>query len=783
MIRFGNESDGSYPGGAEILGEGSYLVVDDEASAELKALADAIVTNTNFSWGKDGYTIYLGSGAISGSADPDIVDYIGFGPEAKYYEGASPAPAFAPSSILIRKANAQSTVTSLSAGGSDELAGHNYDTNNNQADFVLLILNPDPVIPDDDEGNGGGDDNPATSTEVVVSSTPKIVISRVAATGDDDWIDLYNNSDTDFDLAVNNYHLEKSKSAVDPVIIMRFGNESDGTYPRGTIIKARSYYRVVRDEASVEIKATADAIASGNNFTFDGSGYTLYLGLDSISAPDDADIIDLVGFGVDAVYYEGSGPAPEILDQGFLSRKVSATSTRETLSENGLEFDLGAAYDSNDNQFDFVLIGSVVGPVEPNNGYNSPGLAHLWHFNECRGNILKDSVGTNDFNYPATWRVGKWGCALEQYYAYPKLQTNFNQPLNSAGVSILFNYQNTSASGKTSIYLAGPAGGVEVVFDPNFTRVNGLPTLFYSSDIKWPRDSVWHQGVLVINGTSDYWELYLDGERVYQEYFEAIFSKDFARLEIGNSDGYNYLDEVGIWSRALSGAEIKNIFLSQSELAPTLNRSAQLAPVEIHHWSFDERSGNLALDDIASSSLFIDSSQWVRLGHQGPAILHNMYANRKMELNFSQEIKEMDLSLDFWWCLRNDGGGQSGKISLLVADNKAMFALVASAYRPKYYFNSNSGIISEGFGLTLPHDSAWHHLVLVYDSYEYKLNFYVDGELKYSTPQTWLLDEAIKKMEIYNANWKYEIDDLSIWRGALKAQQVKTIYQNETGGN
>ncbi len=776
MLRFGNESDGSYPGGTEISSEGSYLIVDDEASAELKALADAIVTNTNFSWGKDGYTIYLGSGAISSNVDPDIMDYVGFGPEAKYFEGSNPAPAFTTSSILIRKANQQSTAASLSAGGSDELSGHNYDTNNNQADFVLLILNPDPVIPD-------GDDDPATSTEAVVSSTPKIVISRIAATGDDDWIDLYNDSDTDFDLAENNYRLEKAKSAVDPVIIMRFGNESDGTYPGGTVIKARSYYRIGRDEASAEIKASSEAVASGSNFTFDGSGYTLYLGSDSISAPDDADIVDMVGFGVEAVYYEGSGPAAEILDQGFLSRKVTATSTQESLSETGSEYGLGAAYDSNDNQFDFVLIGGLAGPIEPNNGYDSPGLAHLWHFNECRGNILKDSVGTNNFNLPVTWRVGKWGCALEQYYTYPKLQTNLSQPLRSTGFSVLFNYQNISGSGRTSIALSGPMGGMEVVFDPNYTRVNGLPKLFYSTDVKWPKDGAWHQGVLVLNGEQDYWELYLDGERVYQEYFEAIFSKYFDVLEIGDNNGYNYLDEVALWQRALSNTEVKNIFLSQSELAPVIIRPEPAAPVLIHHWDFNERSGIIAGDNIGSSSLLVDDSQWVRVGHQGAAILHNMNANRKMELNFSQEIKSPDLSLALWWRNRSYPKEARGNFSLLSGDNKTLFALVVSPYRPGYYFNGNSGIISEGPGLTLPDDNAWHHLVLAYDSYEYKLNFYVDGELKYSTLQTWLLDEAIKKMEIYNANWEYEIDDFSLWQGALKASQVKTIYQNETGGN
>ena len=776
MMRFGNESDGTYPGGMEISAGGSYLIAAEDAPAELKAMAQAIASNTNFSWGESGYTIYLGTGAISSNTDSDIMDYVGFGPEAKYYEGSAPAPALITNSILIRKADENSSADSLKSGGSDELSGHAYDTNQNQSDFILLNLAPEVIVDPD----SGDNDDPATSTEIVVSSTPRIVIARVYATGDDDWIDLYNDSEVDFDLALNNYRLEKAKTALDPMILMRIGNENDGTYPGGTIIKAKSYYRIIRDEANEDVKATADAIATGNNFTFVGSGYTLYLGLDSISAPDDVDIVDLVGFGA-ATYYEGAGPAPEILDEGFLSRKVTSTSTAESMAENGPEYGLGAAYDSNDNQADFVAIGGQTASIGPNTGYDSPGLVHLWHFNECGGNLLKDAVGSNDFEVPVTWRKGKWGCAIEQFYTYPPLQTDLAD-LSGDGLSLAFNYQNISGIGRTNIALSGPDGGINVVFDPSFTEANGLPTSFRSNDIKWPADGAWHHGVFVLNGASDYWELYLDGQRVYQQYFEAIFSKTFNNLAIGDNNGYNYLDEVAIWERALSGEEINNLWLAQSELAPVQLGPEQVTPVEIHHWSFDERSGTAAVDDIAGDSLAVNVNQWVRLGHDGAAISHNVYNNRKMTLNLSREIRSADLSLDFWWRNRSYPNEGRGNFSLL-SPNKTFFALVVTPYRPAYYVNGDYGIISQGNGLTVPFDDVWHHLVLVYDSFDNKVNFYVDGELKYSVFHAALPDEAITQFEIYDANWEYEIDDFSIWQGALKASQVKTIYQNETGGN
>lgn len=778
MVRFGNESDGLYPGGVEIPASGSYLVVSQDAGAELKARADAIVSNDNFSWGESGYTIYLGVGAISSNTDPDIIDFVGFGPEAKYFEGSAPAGALVPNSILVRKAKADSTVASLMPGGVDELLGHAYDTNQNQSDFILLNLNPVGENNNNDN-TGSEDDNSATSTDSVASSTPKIVISRIYATGDDDYIDLYNDSDEDFDLALNNYRLEKAKSAADPMIMMRFGNENDGSYPRGMVIKARSYYRIVRDEASAEIKATAHAIASGNNFTFDGSGYALYLGQDSISSSDDADIIDLVGFGLDAIYYEGSGPAPAIADEGYLTRKANASSTIESLSQGGSEYALGASYDSDNNRSDFLLIGGEPGSSEMVGGYDSPGLAHLWHFNECRGEVIEDSVGKSDFAAKFDWRIGKWGCAFERKFPEDKLQTSFSA-LSSKGLSIVFNYRSSTNWGRTSFVLSGPDGGASVTFGPLFAESSGLPTMFRSDSIKWPNDGTWHQGAFVINGSDDYWELYLDGKQVYREYFQAIYSKEFTGLEINTG---NYLDEVGLWGRALSSEEINGIFASQLELAPVKTRETQIDPVEIHHWSFNERVGMEAADDYSSSSLFIDRTQWVRLGHEGAAISHIYSVNRKMSVDLDQEIKSDDLSIDFWWRNRSYSSESRGNISLLGDNDKRLFGLIFSPYRPGYYISGNYGMISEGLGSTLPHDNSWHHLVLVYDSYEYSLNFYVDGELKYSIPHPWIVDEAIKKIEVYNELREYELDDLSIWQGALKASQVKAIYQNETGGN
>ncbi|MEI7451754.1 MAG: hypothetical protein WCK37_00960 [Candidatus Falkowbacteria bacterium] len=178
----------------------------------------------------------------------------------------------------------------------------------------------------------------ATSTPA--KTTPlKLLISRLYVTGDNDLIELYNPMSVDIDLAAGNYRLEKTKTAVDPAILMRFGNPADGTYPGGTIIKSGGTYLIVRDKAEVALREKAQAIATTKTFTFDSSGYTIYLGDDSISGPTDENIIDYVGYGT-ANFYEGLAPAPEISDNYILQRKTN----------NGLFVDT----DSNSTDFSLV---------------------------------------------------------------------------------------------------------------------------------------------------------------------------------------------------------------------------------------------------------------------------------------------------------------------------------------------------------------------------------------------------------------------------------------------
>ena len=131
---------------------------------------------------------------------------------------------------------------------------------------------------------------------------------------------MYNFSEQAIDLAALNIRLYKTKTSASPTLMMRIGNDLDGTYPGGTIIEPQGRYLIARADASDEIKNQASAIASRNTFTLTGNSYTIYLGQGVVSSDDDEDIIDKVGYG-DATYFKTS-PAPAILDNHLLIRKA-----------------------------------------------------------------------------------------------------------------------------------------------------------------------------------------------------------------------------------------------------------------------------------------------------------------------------------------------------------------------------------------------------------------------------------------------------------------------------
>lgn len=412
----------------------------------------------------------------------------------------------------------------------------------------------------------------------------------------------------------------------------------------------------------------------------------------------------------------------------------------------------------------FVLGGTARAAGEP---------AHLWHFDECEGDILKDSVGAEDLPQNPTRIAGKWQCAIsqpwqEQYY----IEKIFSAPLATGELTLSLYWRNSAFpnEGRNHIYLKKADGNIAAGIRPSiYSR-----TLYYDGGATtlipaMPSDSNWHLITITYGPSSLIY--YVDGEP------KAVFNGDYAikdpitNLEIKGENWPVEMDELAIWHRALSGAEVAEIYTANKPLEP------YIAPVQpdkarlSHLWHFDQGAGTVAADSVGATPLK-PIVKWTE-GRFGQAIEHSWQNGYEINENLSQAIENKDLSLDFWW--QNSAYPNEGRVSLELQNSAGakIFGIRPSIYSGSYYFNG----AESATGNIFPNDNLWHHLALVYDSYNFYLAFYIDGVEKIRLPQIWFR-RPITKLVIRGENWFYKIDELAVWQGALNPAEVKSYYDS-----
>lgn len=648
---------------------------------------------------------------------------------------------------------------------------------------------------------------------------PKALISKVYSNGTDDWLEIVNASNEDLDLAMHDYRLVKAKGS-SPILIMNFGNENHGFYPGGTVIAPGGSYLVVRSSASEKVKALADAISTRDNFSWTEEGYTLYLGTGAISSDDDNDIVDRLGYG-SALYYS-SAPAPALIPGYALERRANAQSTIESLSSGGLEELWPRLYDSGDNSYDFLLIpydyelikaaeeeNDPPAPEEENNdeeeeagsspeelvddgeglfvnlaGLDSDNLTQLWHFDECFGAKQSNALAALSA-HPETltaadlWGIGKWGCALKLNADNRSLKSDLPSDFDSNNFTIAFYYKNDVSGNFFIDWRLNNRNPETQQFALNLneyrTEINGFPGpngVFF--DIVWPADNQWHQVALVVNQIAGYWALYLDGQE--QHYYENTWIiPDFTdwEIELRPNTPAVLIDELAMWLRPLSEAELKEIFDYNLPFNPYTWPSPQLAPELEHYWRFDENNQEVARDEIGGDDLAIKVQDWNMEGFISSSL--------KVEGDFSWDLTEMplkDISFAFWW--RNTSHPDEGRFNFkLGGGDKDILTLMPTIYNPSYSFNGEGGFLGEYGKDYFPHDNNWHHLAVTYDSYRYRWRLFFDGELWKEVPFMKLRPETVlNRLIIDSENWSSDIDELKIWKGVLNSEAVLAEYES-----
>ncbi|MDD4271999.1 MAG: lamin tail domain-containing protein, partial [Patescibacteria group bacterium] len=613
-----------------------------------------------------------------------------------------------------------------------------------------------------------GDWSESAQTAINDNSANHLVISEVQTGGTtaNDFIELYNPTDADINLS--DYSIQYRGGGAHTFEKKDFLSDS--------VIKAKKYFLIASSEYAGSTSADFSV-----SFSLTASGGTIFIAntndkLDDNSAISSV-VIDRLAYGSgDHLFPEGTAWPTAPLAGQSLERKATATSTAETMAAGGAHAASGNGYDSNNNNNDFILKNipapqSTVNSSEPRSEI-SLGLNHLWHFDECEGASLNDVVGSDNLPQNAIRVVGKWQCAVNQsWQAQHNIEKTFSVPLSAGELTYSFYWRNSSwpNEGRNYIYFKTAADQIAAGIRPSiYTRdlyFNGLAT---SSIPAMPNDNNWHMITAAYgqNGLA----LYIDGAQ------KAFFAGDYTivnpitGLEMKGENWPVDMDEIAIWSRALGSDEIADIYNSNAPLEPYAPPTQPNAAERVHWWHFDEGTGATADDSVGDMSLS-PIIVWTG-GKINGGIEHTWADGYEINKNLMPEINSKDLSIDFWW--QNSAYPNEGRVSLELQNSTGakIFGLRPSIYSGNYYFDGGQILSGDIF----PHDNAWHHLALVYDSYNFYLYLYVDGVEKIKVPKVWYR-RPITKLVIRGENWSYKLDELAIWQGALTAGQVQNIYQ------
>lgn len=660
----------------------------------------------------------------------------------------------------------------------------------------------------------------ATESETVLPPLT-LVLSRLHVEGNDDWVEIWNYGDQDIDLAVRKIRLEKSRTASDPGIILRFDAESDASFPGGTLLRAGEAYRVVRDDASADLLAAAQAIALRSDFTLTDSTYTIYLAAGAVSSPTDDDIIDVVGYG-EATYFEGSGPAPALTAGYLLRRKAKADTKLADILSGGAQAQWPPSYDSDDNAHDWLLwpLGGVVpgAPVEDDvedddsgkedetededtdNNHNQSGgsadtstpftllpgieseaLWRLWSFEECQGSTTAEMISgqtAKALRVSGAWSIGHWGCGQKLPYPTDDLRATLEPNLSGENFTLAFQFKLRDEYSHAYFFLENHTDNIQLRLDilKEAVEFYGFPGLEGQYQLPNYADNDWHQAVLVWNAANGYWSLFTDGVERIRQVFSGL-APGFDGLRLGSMSGDFFLDELALWNRALAAAEIATIFQAQQPFNPQIQRHEPPVLKLLHAWNFDEASGRIAHDSVGSLDWSLPSGALVYNGLSGRA-LNFPALGEPYQLNLPLQTAN-NFSLSGWW--QSFAPGEfSGKMRLVLNHQDQLAAnLVFSENKQQLGTLNHSNADFEIGSITSLADKGWHHFALAYDDYRYRWQLFIDGVLSLESQRLPLINQGFNRLTLETMVTDYKLDNFKLWQGALDATQVWAEYEAE----
>jgi hypothetical protein len=273
---------------------------------------------------------------------------------------------------------------------------------------------------------------------------------------------------------------------------------------------------------------------------------------------------------------------------------------------------------------------------------------------------------------------------------------------------------------------------------------------------------------------------------------------------IGRSGGYNGLyskgtiDQVRIWNRTLSGAEISSIYSNESigQTDPNMNRTGLVG-----EWLMDEQAspnGTTIISDSAGSNsgilknVDLLSSEESTYGNNGTCsngncpvlnssgkfggsrifsssqsqFIQSAYNNN---LNFSKSDK---MSISLWFNYRNSQS--AGLVSNRAGSSSSYNLYLSTTNLILDIANQTTHQTTSAYPVSL---NTWYHVVATYNGSV--MNLYVNGTLVRTQSQTGNIQSQTTNLFIgrYQASYlNGSLDDVLVFNKALSSSEVLALY-------
>jgi hypothetical protein len=307
-------------------------------------------------------------------------------------------------------------------------------------------------------------------------------------------------------------------------------------------------------------------------------------------------------------------------------------------------------------------------------------------------------------------------------------------------------------------------------------------------------DGVWHHLVAVYDG--DTMSMYLDGSLSAELAYTNGLTPNVSSMYIGwdpySSDRHfdGVMDEVRIYSRALSATEVEELY-TESDSAAVSDLEAGLVASYAFDGDASDESGNGYDGTVTGATLTTN-----RFGDVDGAYYFDGIDDRidlpSETLNF-ERTNAFSQSL---WIKTSDDDAGNIILAKMASDSSYRGWCLAMKNGLLSTYLINNGTTQNRLrvdGTTLINDDQWHHLVVTYDgsSMASGVAVYIDGSLENSvivadTLSGTILNSVTPTIGSRSSESYYEgsIDDIRIYSRTLSAAEVEELYtESDSAGS